>query len=67
MKMSPAQKAANKRKWRVAQKKAQKHARNAKTFAKYKLKQMRYKWIDFDSPKGHEGPGVVDMPRFFEL
>lgn len=59
--MTSGQKAAHTRKWREAQRKALAAARNAKTFAKYKLSQRGYKCISFDSAKGYEYKGVVDL------
>lgn len=60
-KITPGQKAAYTRKWRVAQQEALLSAKNAKTFAKYKLSQKGYRVISFDSSKGYEYKGVVDL------
>ena len=56
-----AKKAAQKRKWRKAAAKAHKTAKNAKTFTKYYLNKKGYRCIDFDSRKGHEWKGIVDL------
>jgi hypothetical protein len=53
--------AAEKRKWRKAQQRALKKAREAKTFTKYKLSKEGYKCISFDTKKGYEYKGVVDL------
>ena len=60
-KMTAGQKAAYTRKWRGAQQKALLTAKNAKTFARYKLSQEGYRCISFDSSKGYEYKGVVDL------
>ena len=60
-KMTSGQKAAHTRKWREAQRKSLATAKNAKTFAKYKLSQKGYKCISFDTKKGYEYKGVIDL------
>ncbi len=60
-KMTPGQKAAHTRKWREAQRKALAMAKNAKTFAKYKLSQKGYRCLSFDTRSGYEYKGVVDL------
>ena len=52
---------AEKEKWRMAQKQAQKTGRNAKKFTKYRLLKAGYKCIDFDTKKGYEYIGIVDL------
>jgi hypothetical protein len=59
--LTPAQKAAHTRKWRQAQVKAQRKARNAKTFTKLALTKMGWKCLSPDSRSGYEYKGVVDM------
>jgi hypothetical protein len=59
--MTTGQKAAHKRKWRNAQREALKTAKNAKTFCKYKLSQKDYRVISFDTKRGYEYKGIVDL------
>ncbi|MGB9774574.1 MAG: restriction endonuclease [Bacteroidota bacterium] len=59
--LTPAQKAAHTRKWRRASQLAHQRAKNAKTFAKYVLAQKGYRVLSFDSRKGYEYVGVVDL------
>lgn len=61
MTKSSAQKAAHTRKWRKAQAKAQKTARNAKTFTKLALTKIGWKCLSLDARSGYEYVGVVDM------
>lgn len=58
---TPGQKAARTRKWRLAQAKAQKTARNAKTFTKLALTKRGWKCLSLDSKSGYEYKGIVDM------
>ena len=60
-KMTRGEKAAHTKKWREAQKKAHATAKDAKTFAKYRLSQKGYRCVSFDTPKGYEYKGVVDL------
>lgn len=55
--MTPGQKAAFKRKWR----RAAKRARNAKLFTKYRLGQAGWRVATFDTPKGFDYRGIVDL------
>ena len=59
--MTPGQKAAHTRKWRVAAGKAHATGRNAKTFAKYALGKAGWRVVSFDTRSGHEYKGVVDL------
>jgi len=59
--ITPGQKAAHTRKWRAAQRKSFVTAKNAKTFAKYRLSQKGYRCISFDARSGYEFKGVVDL------
>lgn len=59
--MTPGQKAAHTRKWREAQKKSHVTTRNAKTFTKYRLTEQGYRCVCFDTPRGYEYKGVVDL------
>jgi len=60
-KFTAGQKAAHTRKWRRASDLAHRSAQNAKTFTKYELSKKGYKCISFDTPKGYEYKGVVDL------
>ena len=59
--LSPAQKAVITRRRRHAALLALRRARNAKTFAKYGLTKHGYRYISFESRKGHEYKGIVDL------
>lgn len=61
MKLTPAQKAAATRRHRRAAFLAFSRARNAKTFAKYELTKRGFRHISFESRKGHEYKGIVDL------
>jgi len=61
MRLTPAQKAVLTRKRRHAAVLALSRARNAKTFAKYELTKRGYRHISFESRKGHEYKGIVDL------
>ena len=54
-------KAQEKGKWRNAQKKADATYRNSKIFTKWHLSRKGYKAITFESRKGHEYKGIVDL------
>lgn len=47
--------------WEKAQEKAHKTSKGAKTFTKVKLNKKGYRYIDFDSKKGYEYKGIVDL------
>lgn len=47
--------------WKAAQIKAHKTSKNAKTFTKVKLNKKGYRYIDFDTRKGYEYKGIVDL------
>jgi hypothetical protein len=61
IRLTPAERAAITRKWRRASAKAHATARNAKLFAKYALGKAGWKVASFDSRKGFEYKGVVDL------
>ena len=61
MELTPAQKAVITRTRRRAALLAFRRARNAKTFAKYELTKRGYRHISFESRKGHEYKGIVDI------
>lgn len=48
-------------KWQDAQKKAHKTDKNARTFTKYELNKMGWKYIDFSSKKNFPRDGIIDM------
>ncbi|MGQ9691761.1 MAG: hypothetical protein ACUVQY_11025 [Thermoproteota archaeon] len=54
-------KAAKTRKWRRAQKKAHATYVNTKTFTKWNLSKKGFKSITFESKKGFEYKGIVDL------
>ena len=56
-----ARKAAKTKKDKQTQAKVFKSARNAKTFTKYKLHKMGYRYLDFDRPSGYEWQGIGDI------
>jgi hypothetical protein len=59
--MTPGQQAAHTRKWRQAAEKAHATGRRAKTFAKYALGQAGWRVVSFDTPRGYEHKGVIDL------
>ena len=59
--LTPAQKAAQTRKFRIAAARAHNSGQNAKTFTKYMLSKLGYKHLSLDSKKGYEYKGVVDL------
>lgn len=61
MELTPAQKAAITRRHRRAVRLAFMRARDAKTFAKYELTKHGYRHVSFESRKGHEYKGIVDI------
>jgi hypothetical protein len=62
MDLKGAKKAAQTRKWRDAKKKADKTAKEAKTFAKKALKEKGgFECASFESKTGHESTGIVDV------
>ena len=61
MKLTPAQKAVITRRHRHAAFLALKRAQNARAFAKYQLTKHGYRQISFESRKGHEYKGIVDL------
>ena len=54
-------KAARTRKWRGAQKKSHATYINSKTFTKWNLSKKGFKSISFESKKGFEYKGIVDL------
>jgi hypothetical protein len=61
LKLTSGQKSAPTRKWRRAASLAHKRSQNAKTFAKYELSRKDYRCISFDSKRGYEYKGIVDV------
>jgi len=61
LKLTPTERAAIKRKWQLANVKAQATARNAKLFTKYALGKKGWKVASLDNRHGFEYKGVVDL------
>jgi hypothetical protein len=61
IRLTPAERAAITRKWRLASAKAHATARNAKLFTKYALGKKGWKVASLDSRSGFEYKGVVDL------
>jgi hypothetical protein len=61
MQLTPAQKAVLTRSRRHAALLAFSRGRNAKTFAKYELTKRGYRHVSFESRRGYEYKGIVDL------
>jgi hypothetical protein len=59
--MVAGKKAAHTKKWRRAQRLAHATGKSAKTFTKYFLRKHGYRATSFDSRRGYEGKGIVDL------
>jgi len=52
------------RKWKTAQKRAHKTEKNALTFTKYRLNELGWRYVDFQSKKGFPRTGIIDLIAF---
>lgn len=48
-------------KWRRAQKKAHITEKNALIFTKYRLNQLGWRYVDFQSKRGYPRTGIIDL------
>jgi hypothetical protein len=49
------------RKWREAARKAHETEKNALTFTKYRLNELGWRYVDFQSRKGYPRTGIIDL------